>query len=284
MLVGAGDQFTQVFATNVISSRASAPAFLFRARAVTCLLGTGADSDQAFRTSRLSQRPGSALQRSRSRPHVSMSGWQKANPRRRRCCARGDRLGRPSTDQVDSKGESPLKHPTSPPSGQSSTVVAGAAPCTRFHWHGCHPETLGVSVASQGWPRPSWRARALSCGEANGTRTPNPQLANSPMRFRERLIEHVGPPCGVPDHAGFVTDCSTFLGYVPGQVNTTGAVRSGLRAGSAVAATRHRFCTSARRKQLLGIQSNHLGKQLGTPLDSYAPEGPRVERVHGKRP
>jgi len=63
---------------------------------------------------------------------------------------------------------------------------------------------------------PGGRKGPLTCGGAKGTRTPNPLLANSPKGFRERVIEHTVGRCGVPDDAGFVADCSTFLGYDSG--------------------------------------------------------------------
>ena len=48
------------------------------------------------------------------------------------------------------------------------------------------------------------------------TASHNPRLAKSPKWFRERAIEHAAGRCGVPDHAGFATHCSTSLGYEPG--------------------------------------------------------------------
>ena len=54
---------------------------------------------------------------------------------------------------------------------------------------------------------------SLTCGGAKGTRTPNPLLAKSPNRFRERVVEHTVGRCGVPDHAHFDPHCSTSLGY-----------------------------------------------------------------------
>ena len=64
---------------------------------------------------------------------------------------------------------------------------------------------------------PPKRFDPLTWRGAKGTRTPNRLLAKSPNGLRERAIEHVVGRSGVPDHAGFVTDCSTSVGYECGQ-------------------------------------------------------------------
>ena len=120
---------------------------------------------------------------------------------------------------------------------------------------------------------PSRQRKRPRAVEPGGLEPLTPCLQESPKGFRERVIEHSVGRFGVRDHAGFMTHCSTALGY-ESRCGRRGSERwrSGRLRPESVLACRRNAALSRGARRLIGRHGDNAdGPDVPRGLVRFAP-------------